>query len=338
VERRRREFGGGLSLDDGDEPTSGWGSVEQDVFQWIFESGIPSDCWAAVRAYAELNGGAAPLVRSPAFGTPAGRAWLLTAAQDENALAGDRSRALDLLGAADTLWPRKSDGPPAAEPLSKEEQTALIDRLTPMLKDSNPAVRGDATAAILEASSPVSRDDLASFHTQRAQAALEIAYNAEPPGWVRNWLARAVGVIGGAKRWEQLTGNAHGVVALLEDPGCRQEAKAFCWFWVPQVKEPIGDGPTLLLERLDDKDKGKVVESKPIVLPLKYDLAHYDAISDHFTFSMAGFAPGSWRMTVKGVAGKDKAPWTSEPRLLHLAPAPQPGQPPSASPRITFDP
>jgi hypothetical protein len=338
VERRRREFGGGLSMDDGDEPAAGWGSLEQDVFQWIFESGIPSDCWAAVKAYAELNGGATPPLRAPAFGTQAGRTLLLTAAQDENALAGDRSRALDLLGAADTLWPRKSNALPAAAALSKEEQTALIDRLTPMLKDSNPTIRGNATAAILEASSPIVRDDLASFHTQRAQAALEIAYNAEPPGWVRNWLARAVGVIGGPKRWEQLTGNAHGVVALLEDPGCRREAEAYCWFWVPQVMEPIGDDPTLVLERLDDK--GKPVETKQISLALKYGLTHYDAISDQFTFSMAGFAAGSWRMTVKGVAGKNKAPWSSEPRLLRVAAPPQPGQPnanPSA-PRITFDP
>ena len=59
-----------------------------------------------------------------------------------------------------------------------------------------------------------------------------------------------------------------------------------------------------------------------------------------FTFSMADFKPGLWRMTIKGIAGPDKAPWTSEPRLLRLAPPPQPDQPnlnPNA-PRITFDP
>src|SRR5207248_2732194 len=145
VERRRREFGGGLYLDSGEEPTSGWGSLEEDVFQWVFESRIATDSWSAVKLYAELNRGAVFQMRAP------------------------------------------------------------------------------AAAAILEASSPSYRDDLKPLHTTRALAALTAAYKDEPPGAVRDWLARAVGVIGGPKRWEEVTGNAHGVVALLEDPDCRKE-------------------------------------------------------------------------------------------------------------------
>ncbi len=72
VERHRAEFGAGLTMDEGEEPSHGWGSLEVDVFQWVFESGIPTDCWAAVKQYAELNHGNNPWLRTPAFGTAAG--------------------------------------------------------------------------------------------------------------------------------------------------------------------------------------------------------------------------------------------------------------------------
>jgi hypothetical protein len=103
VERRRAEFGGGLTMDDGEEPSFGWGSLERDVFQWILESRIPEDCWAAVQLYAELNRGAVPGMGTAAFGSRAGRAWLLAVAADAGALAGRRERSLELLGAGDTL-------------------------------------------------------------------------------------------------------------------------------------------------------------------------------------------------------------------------------------------
>jgi hypothetical protein len=105
----------------------------------------------------------------------------------------------------------------------------------------------------------------------------------------------------------------------------------------------ISERPTLVLERLDDKET--VVEKKEMPLGGMQGIPQlqsngYTQGFGLFTFSMANCTPGLWRMTVKGTAGEDKGPWTSEPRLLHLAPPPKPDQP-NANPqaaRITFDP
>ena len=344
VEGRRREFGGGLRMADDEEPTNGWGSLEQDVFKWIFETRIPADCWAAAKLYAGLNQGLLPFLKTPAFGTRAGRQLLLSVVADEGALDGHRARALEWLASPATLWspPTPLRMPGAAESLDDMEQAALIDRVIPLLKSANARIRAAAGRTLLEASSPLP-DSLKTFHTPRALAALTTAYQAEPPGWTRGVLAEAVRVIAGPERWQELTGNAHGVVAVLA-PECRQQTAASCLLGVMQSKEAIKDTPTLVLERLDYNHKVLETKEQP---PAN---AAYDCVWPsergggdyclYFTVDMADFMPGLWRMTVNGVAGDDKALWTSEPRLLRLAPAPKPDQPNAnpQAPRITFDP
>ena len=155
-------------------------------------------------------------------------------------------------------------------------------------------------------------------------------------------MAEAVAVVAGPTRLRELSGNAHGVVAVLE-PDCGAQADLGCWLAVLGTRD-IDDIPTLVLERLDDKRA--VVEKKEQSLDALH-LSLNEVVSEripdysgYFKFSMTNFTPGLWRMTVKGVAGRDKSPWTSEPRLLRLAPPPPAGQPninPQA-PRITFDP
>ena len=145
VERHRAEFGAGLTMDEGEEPSHGWGSLEVDVFQWVFESGIPTDCWAAVKQYAELNHGNNPWLRTPAFGTAAARRLLLSVAADDNALAGNRTRALKLLALPATLWPPAPLGPPGpAEPIDGQEQGVIIDAVSPLLKSAYPPIRAAA--------------------------------------------------------------------------------------------------------------------------------------------------------------------------------------------------
>jgi hypothetical protein len=340
VERHRQGFGGGLYMHDDEEPTFGWGSLEQDIFKWIFESEIPRDCWAAIKQYAELNQGHIPWLRSPAFGTRAGRRLLLSVVLDENALLGDRARALTLLKSAWTLWPATAGEDRAVEPLGEREQTALIDQVTPLLKNAYPRIRAAAAQALLEASSPKEEKFRASG-TQRALPALTEAYRKEPPGSVRDALAEAVAGVAGPKGWEELSGNAHGVVVFL-DPRSGKDAEGYCWIVAPQANAEIQEKPTLVLERLDEKQN--IVEKKEQPLDhMKMGGWPTDPGADYcrlFDFSMADYTPGVWRMTVKGVAGDDKAPWTSEPRLLRLAPAAKPEQPnqdPSA-PRIVIDP
>jgi hypothetical protein len=341
VGRHRREFGGGPSLEGGEEPTAGWGGLEWEVFDWVFRSRIPADCWAAMELYAELNEGQIPGWHTPAFCNRAGRDLLLGVAADPAALTGRRVRALEALSRIMTLWPGDFGGEPPVEPLDAAGQTALIDREVPLLKDASAAVRAAAAAALLELSAPHG-DDLKPFHSQRALPALTEAYNKEAPGDVRDALAEAVCGVGGAKAWRDLTGNGHGVVTALKDPGCRQGADVFCWLTVRRADDAIHEAPTLLLERLDDK--GKVAEKKEVQPALSMSVPQPDGWTTgqapYFTFAMTDFTPGVWRLTAKGTAGRDKAPWASEPRLLRLAPPPATGQPnPNpAAPRITFDP
>jgi hypothetical protein len=348
IERHGREFDGwgfghDPSVSDGEEPTRGWGSLEEDVFTWVFESHIPRDCWEAVKLYSQLHDGWNPWLQTPAFGTRAGRKLLLSVVVDDNALDANRARALELLALSGTLW-----SPPtwlrlqgASEPLDVTEQILLIDRITPLLKNTYPRIRRAAGEAILEMSSP-QQDSLKSFRTRRALSALTAAYQREPPGCTRDALAEAVGVIAGPKRWEELTGNAHGVVALLH-PGCRQGAEASCTVVAVQAKAKIQDDPMFVFERLDDKQK--VVEKQEIGLDhVKGNYGWWlsergQDFSEHFEFSMADFTPGVWRITVKGFAGDEKAPWASEPCLLRLAPpTPDHGNLDLKKPRIVFNP
>lgn len=336
AERHRREFGGGLGMEDGEEPSSGWGSLEQDVFTWVLESQIPEDGWAAVKLYAELNQGWLPDLKTPAFGTRAGRSLLLAVAGDRATLAGNRVRALELLARPPTLWP------PAAEALDEMGQAALIDGVAPLLKDADAPVRAAASQALLEASWP-RPDALRTFRADRALPALTEAYRAEAPGPVHDAIAEAVGAVAGPKRWQELTGNAHGVVAVLKEPQCRQAAEGDCRLVVLQGEEAVHEGATLVLERLDN---AKVAEKKEKALhsmaptSAHYPTARGDFFCEYFTFSMADCTPGAWRLTIKGTAGADNAPWASEPRLLLLAPPPPPANPPIADPtrpRIYFD-
>ncbi len=334
IDRHGREFdgralSGRLIMDDGEEPTRGWGSLEQDVFTWVFESHIPRDCWEAVKLYALLHEGWNPWLQTAAFGTRTGRKLLLSVAVDGNALDANRARALELLALSGTLW-----SPPtwlvdrgASEPLDEAEQISLIEKITPLLKHAYPRTRAGAAQALLEMSLPQS-DSLKSFHTQRAMSALTAAYREEPPGYTRDALAEAVGSIAGPKRWEELTGNAHGVVAILHS-SCGKSADASCTVVALRAKAKVQDDPLFVFERIDDK--GNVAETIKLGLEHSKHPGLYMWLSERpaafcqdFNFSMADFTPGVWRLTVEGFAGDDKAPWSSEPCILRLDPRQKP--------------
>ena len=255
----------------------------------------------------------------------AGRRLLLSVVVDDSALDADRARALELLALPIDLWSKRvwKSVPVAVESLDEKEQINLIDHITPLLKNTNPHIRCQAAQALLEISWPQS-ESLKSFCTQRALSALTTAYQAEPPGYPRNALAEAVGNMVDSKRWQELCGNAHGVVVVL-NPGCGQGAEAYCFVGAMQAKAEIQENPGFVFDRLDDKQK--VVERKE--MRLEHAKGNYmwpsergGGFCEEFKFSMADFTPGLWRMTVKGVAGDDKAPWASEPCLLRLTPAP----------------
>ena len=73
--------------------------------------------------------------------------------------------SMELLGRNVTLWPVDFKGQPGVEPLTEKEQTALIDRLAPLLKEPDPATRTAAIYALGAASAPRS-DELKSLRTR----------------------------------------------------------------------------------------------------------------------------------------------------------------------------
>jgi hypothetical protein len=335
VERHRREFGtltdnwfwsetrrrrpGFVFPSAAGRLYSGWGELEQDVFQWILAAGDVEVCWAAVQLYAELNRGAVPPLRTPAFGRKDGRELLLRLALSERRLEGDRVRALALLAHRRTLWTEEPEQ--SVRPLTEKEQADSIDRLTPLLQDPSAAIRAAAARTLHAASAP--RDEaLRERQTKRALTALAAAYRREPPGEARDDLAAAVHAIGGPAHWQELTGNPRGLFARLHDFGHRG-GKVFFWLHLDAAGLSVHECPTLVLEKLDGRKGGGVAEKKeqplPVVnLPRPWNEGWNGSGYLLVEVPMGTLAEGTWRLTVRGTAGKDKdkVKWTAEPRTF----------------------
>ncbi len=316
VERHRTDFG---------SPTHGWGHLEQDVFQWVLASGDREECWEAVRRYAELNRGAVPPLPAPAFARPGGRDGLLRVALSDARLEGDRVRALVVLAHPHTLW---SETPgTAARPLTGKEQEDLIDGLVPLLKAKSAAIRAAAARALNAASAP------REHQTQRALGALTAAYRAEPPGPARDEIAAATYAIGGPAHWQEVSGNPRGLFARLHDFGHR-DGKVFFWLHLETGGLAVHECPTLLLEWLDPRRGSGVAERKEQPLPVVNLRRPWNEGWDGNTYLLVevptgALGEGTWRVTVRGTAGKDgdKVKWAAEPRTFAVK-LPAPGAQP----------
>jgi hypothetical protein len=306
AEEHRREFG----------TAAGWGPLERDVFQWVLAGGRPEDSWAAVRLYAEVHAGRVPALRVPAFGTPGARDLLLRQAEGY-ALEGDRARALALLALPETLWPEPA-GRGVGE-ADEREQEEIAGRLVTLLKAKESAVRAGAAralrAVLLQPGHPPGPV------AARTLPALEQAYKAEAPGLARDELAAAVYSLARPGRWQELTGNAHALFARLQDPE-RDHGKVVFWLQLRSDGVRVHECPGARLERLD---KGKVVEKKETALevvnpPASWQEGWPGEPLLMCQFPLQGLKPGTWRLTVRGRAGKgkDAAAWTAEPRTFTL--------------------
>jgi hypothetical protein len=298
----------------------GWGNLEQDVFQWVLAAGDVEECWAAVQLYAELNRGAAPQLRTPAFGRRGGRELLLGLALSEGQLEGDRVRALTLLGNLQTLWTETAEK--SIRRLTEKEQADLIDRLSPLLRDRSAAVRAAAARTLHAASAPPGGGE---HETKRALAALTAAYRREPPGEARDEIAAAVHALGGPGHWQELTGNPRGLFGRLHDFGHR-DGQVFFWLHLETPGLSVFECPNLTLERLE---AGKAVETNTEPLRVAnlprawkdgWDGGPYLLVE----VPTGTLAAGTWRVTVRGTAGqdKDKVKWAAEPRTFAVKPRP----------------
>jgi hypothetical protein len=320
VERHRNEFVEGVDLawmqltpsvrNLGDEETDardldafGWGELQLTPFLLVLQGRLPADCLRAVHLFAELNQGSILPGAAAALASREGRGLLLSTARDGRQLAGNRARALRLLG-----------DPQATEkaPPDDRERTELVDGLLTLLADGDPACRALAARAVVRTAG---RGGAAS---EPAETALARAYKAEAPGPVRNALAETLYGFVDSKRWTALTGRPGGSLALMRDVGIRDE---HLFFWVSLATEPaatVKETPVLVVEWLDAK--GTVKETKKVslthLIPSGPDGWH--GSPRHVELTHIDMKPGTIRMTVTGVAGPEKRPWTSEPRTLRV--------------------
>ncbi|TET39176.1 MAG: hypothetical protein E3J72_01175 [Planctomycetota bacterium] len=318
IETHRKEFGGSyfLSLNRKKEET-GWGSLEWKVFQWIMESCIQEDCWQAVKLYVEIKPTRrhGPDSNAPSFSFPEGRKLLLKVAVDKSEPKWDRWRALSFLSSS--FWSRPYENYPKSRMLDKKEQIDILDKLIPLLKVEDAELRWEVVRTIRRASSR------SYAYTNHALPALLEAYKVEPPGEARDELAYTIIRLGGNGLWEKLTNNPHGILVTLYSFAQHDNNISF------NLNRQHGYGtvyecPVMILERLDDS--GKVAETRQMPLPATYLPNPWEAGWPHsmgsinVKFSVAGFTPGKWRVTVKGTAGKDenKARWTSEPKIFNV--------------------
>ncbi|HEY7423877.1 MAG TPA: hypothetical protein VH682_06490 [Gemmataceae bacterium] len=319
VEFHRHEFGAPTRAEHPEKTTQGWGDLQTQVFQWVLDRGEPADCWSAVKLYAELNNGAAPPLHGPAFGSRTGRAQLLRIATAEDALEGDRLRALTLLGHPLTLWTQPLPQLPQVQSLDAKEQADLIDHLTPLLALKSAPLRA-MTAHTLRRVSQA--EVLSEEHpkSQRALPALVKAFRLEYPGEPRDEIAEAIGVLGGVKHWPELTGNPPGMVVLLRDLE-RRDKQVHFWLNLRPCGQVVCAQPTLLLERINQSQTA--LETKRLPLPVVNLAQPWSAGWDGSSallveFSVKDFKDGTWRATVQGTVGKDKdkRTWTAEPKTF----------------------
>jgi hypothetical protein len=305
----------------------GWGQLENDLFVWIVDGGRPEDAWEVAKLYAEVRQGAVLRLRTPAFGRPSGRAYLLDVANDKKQVEGDRLRALSLLGDRLTLWSEQR----GVEPLGQTEQAGLIDGLTPLLQDPAPRVRAAAAKVLQSASCPGdgARSDR---DTHRALPALTAAYKAEPPGPTRDDLAEAVAILGGPAHWLEVSGNTQGLRGHLRDFN-RRDAQAYFWLELASSGLSVFECPRLRLERLEANGKVAEIREQPlgvVHLPRPWKEGWDGQPLLLVEFATTNQSPGTWRATVAGTAGRAKLKWVSEPKTFVVQP---PDTTPGTSPQ-----
>jgi hypothetical protein len=305
IDRHRHEFGRPVEGPEGGEGAQGWGPLEVEVFRLILDGGVVEDSWRAVRLHAELYQGHLPPLEGSVFGNPAGRELLLRVAIDGGALMGDRLRALELLRREAIL----AGGEPSAE-----AQKEMLGGLLPLLKDEEKDLRIGA-ARVLEQLASAGAEGVREQLRKEALPALETAYRRAGYREARSELAGVIYAVGGAEHWAKLTGNPQGVFVRLRDLGRRND-KVFFWLSMDgPADRKVHERPTLVLKRVRF---GLVVERKMLPLPAVNPPGSWEEGWSGtpyllVEFSTKGFTEGTWRVSVEGTAGKDKAPWKSEP-------------------------
>jgi len=299
----------------------GWGSVEQDIFLWITAGRIPEDSWKAVRLRADIHPdwGWDWSADGNAFGSPEGRQLLLDIALDQTDSVRDRCLALCNLGATRDLW--KMPGWKDSVSVTEEEQAEIIDRLIPLLFEKEPELRRYAVRAIHHASNPHD-GALEDRLTTQALDDLTRAYRREPPGSVRNELARAIPWIGDESYWKTLTGNPARMIAVLTTPDVDDGYVTMSMSMVAPSDGKLYQHPAVVLEN-PAKPNESIILPQHVLEPPRDGWESGWGYSDGdivIRIPVQWIVEGRWHIHVGGLAGKggEMGVWRSEAQLLNL--------------------
>jgi hypothetical protein len=321
IERHRHEMGSTITRVPGGEPSQGWGELEPAVFQWVLASGVVADCWRAICLHASLYGGVLPPLEPFCFANPRGRAFLLSVASSHDALAGDRLRALELLQRPGILWPAPSAEHPAAQPLTRKEFQNQIEQLLPLIepKGRDEELPIHAVRVLAELSRHGGPGYQQVFH-DLALPSLMKAYRGSGYRALRAELAETIYQVEGPRGWEKVARTPQGILVRLHDLDI-QKGKLFFW---ASMRGPSGvsiqEKPTLMLKRTRF---GLVVERKLIPLPAVNPPASWDKGWSGTPYLLVEWpikdlTEGTWRVSLEGTVGKDKAKWKSEPWQIQI--------------------
>jgi hypothetical protein len=326
IEKHRGEFRPSFSGERKGNP--GWEEVEWWTVEWILDTCRAEDAWRALKVSLEIIGNEyyVPMSRTPTFASPEGRKLLLGVLADAKSSAAQRRVALAAL--QDSLWPgRQVEQHPNLSSATPGEQAEIIEKITGFLKSDDWGTR-ELTAKVLDMASRPQDSTLPNRDTDAAFPALAEAYRREPPGYARNTMALIVRRLGGEGRWEKVSGNPKGILAVLSNvrlDTINKPETIQVDISMPRLAggvKSIDQRPTLILERLGAN--GAVMERRTMPYSARYPEGLWTKIPWDGSQASGGLpseslAEGTWRIRVEGAVGKnDTRTWHSEPWLLEV--------------------
>lgn len=306
IEGHKDEFGGGYL----DNQRKGWPHLETKLFDRVMESCIPEDCWRAIELGNKLD--AKPDGNFPSFCSPQGRKLLMTKVFDRNLPMPLRQIALGELGDGGTFWYAHRNQFPRTQVVTRDEQTAVIDRILPLLKYKDATWRAAAVRCLRSVSCPY---DAIFTEMKSKQAIPQLAelYNHERSAEVRNEIVEAIRRLESEVFWENLTGNPQGIAVIMRVGTIKEDALEFQMI-LEHTKAKIAGVPVFLLELLDGAGQPLRAQSFGADVSYPTDLfkTGWEDWQGMVIMSIAAphLEPGTWRATAKGRVGEKV--WRSE--------------------------
>ncbi len=306
IRAHKGEFGGGF-----EGQTEGWATYEYKLFEWIYESCVPEDCWAAIELMVEIHGRPDSL-SVPSFCSPEGRSLLLSKAFDEQLDDKLRLTALKKLSNS-CFWPQREDFPSIVN-ATPDEQNEIIDRVTPLLKHQEPEWRSAAVRCLSEASWP-GDGNLNHLGTKRAVPALTALYGVERDAHVREQLATALRLMGDEWTWQQTSGNPRGMVVIARVAEARADELVFqVNFMYTRTQRTLP--PVAKFEQRDERGDVAISAGVTPIVKMTKDRAMREVSTwierGELTLPVGDLQSGVWQVTFEGFTDENE-PWHSEP-------------------------